>query len=256
MTSRRSNVDCDLRQPGRRRQHVEQLLPIHRPLAPAGAAEHRGELLAAEPQLVGALTPLALQAAPGRSTGPCGQRVAKAAASLAAGPEVPWRSSSASISARRRLNARSTGLGTPATSAIPRRTTVHSTPSSRDSSDAQHGLVDEARRPRLRVQSAGHPASTSAHPDPGRGSPPRRGCAAADPRPARCGAGTSRPPGRWPAPRSGRRGRAGPPPPCAPHAPSPPTTASSCARRTASRTSGSPSPKSTLTLFGAENVKS
>ena len=33
-------------------------------------------------------------------------------------------------------------------------------------------------------------------------------------------------------------------------------TALSCARRTASRTSRSPTPNKTLTLFGADNVKS
>jgi uncharacterized membrane protein YkvA (DUF1232 family) len=44
---------------------------------------------------------------------------------------VPRRSSSASMSARRRLKPRSTVGGTPAISAIPLRTGVHSTPSSR-----------------------------------------------------------------------------------------------------------------------------
>ena len=48
-------------QPHRRGQHVEQLLPIHRRLAAANAAEHFGKLLAAEPQPLGALTPFALK---------------------------------------------------------------------------------------------------------------------------------------------------------------------------------------------------
>ena len=61
-------------------------------------------------------------------------RVASAAASAARGPDVPRSSSAASISARRRLNARSTGFGTPASSAIPFRTRNHSSPSVRVSS--------------------------------------------------------------------------------------------------------------------------
>ena len=61
-------------------------------------------------------------------------RVASAAASAARGPDVPRSAIAASISARRRLNARSTGFGTPTSSAIPLRTGNHSTPSVRVSS--------------------------------------------------------------------------------------------------------------------------
>ena len=52
---------------------------------------------------------------------------------------APRRAISASISARRRLNARSTAGGTPSTSAIPFRTGPHSTPSSRVSSARSRG---------------------------------------------------------------------------------------------------------------------
>ena len=170
-------------------------------------------------------------------------RVAKAAASLAAGPEVPWRSSSASISARRRLKARSTGRGTPAISAMPRRTGVHCTPSSRDSSDrARPGRRSSPSAPANR--SAGHPTSTTARPDRDRGSPPPRACAAADPRSATCGVPEQPRTRPAAARRPGRRGRADR---CrrALHMPHRRGTALSCASRTASRTSCPPRPKRT-----------
>ena len=81
---------------------------------------------------------------------------------------------------------------------------------------AQHRLVDEARRPRLRVQ----PPPIERRPPPvdrhARGSRPRRACAAADRRPATSDAGTPPPPARTPPQRSRRRARAEPRPPTAP----------------------------------------
>ena len=116
-----------------------------------------------------------------------------------AGPTSRAASSAASISARRRLNARSTGSGTPAISAIPLRTGIHSTPSSRVSSRAQHRLVDEARRPRVRVE----PPAVERRPAPVRAAAEVRdedvACAAADRRRATCDAGTPPRPTRPPA---------------------------------------------------------
>ena len=59
------------------------------------------------------------------------------------------------MSARRRLNARSTGGGTPAISAMPLRTGVHSTPSSRVSDAAQPRLVEVAGGLGVRVDAPG-----------------------------------------------------------------------------------------------------
>ena len=82
------------------------------------------------------------------------------------------------------------------------------------------------------------------------------GCAAAGRRPARCDAGT--PPRRTRCRRSRARrpARAASPPPRAPCSRARRATAWSWASRSVARSSSSPMPKRTLTLFGAEKVRS
>ncbi len=120
---------------------------------------------------------------------------------------------------------------------------------------AQHGLVDEARRPRVRVQ----PPAVERRPAPVHSAAEVRD---QDVRVQLRIAGPRRPmperrrhqPGRlldlappWPR-RTAAADRS--------RYPSASRAARSCARRTAARSSRSPIPKSTLTLFGAENVRS
>ena len=85
---------------------------------------------------------------------------------------------------------------------------------------------------------AARPAPTSARPTPGSCSPPARGCAAADPRPATCGAGTPPRRTRRRAAGPGRPCRGGPPRPPAPDTPAPgppPRRAPAGPTRTAAR---------------------
>ena len=131
---------------------LEQAIPLARAwLLRAGTSGDQREFVAAEAELRRPGPPLAGQL-PRAVAGSFGRRVASAAASAARAPDVPRCSSAASISARRRLNPTSTRRRTPTTSAIPLRTGDHSTPTLRVSSAAQHRLVDEARRARVRVQ--------------------------------------------------------------------------------------------------------
>ena len=181
--------------------------------------------------------------------------MASAAASAARAPDVPRSASAASISARRRLNARSTARGTPSISAMPLRTGVHSTPSVARQLAAQHRLVDELAAPRVRVEPPAverRPAPVGAAPEV-RDDDVRVQLRIAGARRAVAERRGDEPVGRHDArpaaPAPDRGGRAL-------EVAERLADGRSCAARTASPVASSPSPNSTLTLLGAENVRS